>query len=308
MPPTLVQQPTPTQVQPAAPVSTPEAVKPTETPVIKEESILKRAATKQEPGPTTPQVEEMPKVTLSIDEVKDPVARQILQKKLEEANKGISEAFGKVGAEKSKYIQEVETLRKQLESQTNKRYTTSDVQALLQRQDFVQAATELQNSIAPQGVQQDTWSSWTPEEKQAFSRQQQETDSLKQQLFAMQQSQVQSQADGELKTEYPDYDSGKVNEFYQRAYTNQLTPKQLREAVYWATNGKELVGRAYELGKQDKSTFIQEKLNGISPNGVNITPTTMNAVEKKDGQRSSTTFSSHAHKVLDMLRNMPTRK
>ena len=306
---TLVQQPKPTQVTPAAAVSTqkaPEApvAAPKETTAPKE-SLVKRAASVAQ---TTPPAAEAPKVTLDTNDVKDPVAKQILEKKLEEANRAIAESFGKVGQEKSKYIAEVETLRKQLEANTNKRYTTADVQALLQRQDFVEAATQLQTQLAPQGVSQETWSSWTPEEKHAFQQQQAKTQQLEQTLMQMQQSQVLSQADIELKQEYPDYDVTKINGFYQKAYANELTPRQIREAVYWATNGKDLVERAYTLGKQDGNSNTQEKLSGLSANGLNITPTTITSVERKPGERSSQAFSSHAHSVLNMLRNLPRKQ
>lgn len=316
MPQTFVQQPAPTQApQPAAPVSTPQQAQvvvatpaPAPTPEAKpEESILKRTiAAAQAPQPAA--TNEPPRVAISIDDVKDPVARQILEAKLAEANKGISEAFGKIGSEKSRYMSELDQVRKQLEAETNKRYTVSDVEQLLNRPDFIESAQQLQSRIAPQGVTQEAWSSWTDQEKQAFHRQQQETQSLKQQLEFMQQSQVMAAVDNELKSEYPDYDPAHVNEFYRKSQQNLLTPKQIREAIYWATNGKDLVSRAYELGTKDGKTNFTEKVNGLSPNGgLNVTHTNSNSVDRKPGDRSSSVFSSHAHRVLDMIKSLPKR-
>lgn len=308
MPPTIVQQPQPTAAPAAsAPVSTtttPTTV--TIAPAEVKESVLKRAATVPTNSAGTalpPTGNEPPKVAISIEDIKDPIARQILEKKLEEANKGISEAFGKVGAEKSKYLQEIEKLK----AETNRGWTPERLQQEINKQDFMQSATTLQNSLAPQGVQQDTWSSWSQEEKQAFQNQQRETQMLRAELQSMQQSQTLTAVDIELKQEYPDFDSVKVNQFYQKAQQNQLSPREMREAVYWATNGKALVERAYELGKSDKTTINQERVNGISPNGVNMTPTVGNTVERKPGERSGNAFARHGHGVLDMLRAMPKR-
>lgn len=300
MPETLVQPPKPQSQAPA-----PESTKPQEAPKLetKSDDLIKRVAAVQ--APEKPKSE--PKVSISLEDVKDPQARQMLEAKLAEANAAISKTFGEIGAEKSKYIQEVESLRKQLEASTKRTYTVRDVEELLQRPDFIQSANELQSKIAPQGVAQETWSSWTPEEKQAFQRQQDETRTLKAQLEAMQQSQVLSQVDGELVGEFPDYDPKQINEFYQKAQSNQMSPKDIRRAVYFATNAEKLISRAYELGRQDNKTTIQEKVNGMSSSGLNITPTTMASVERRPGERSSSAFSSHAHKVLDMIKNMPKK-
>lgn len=310
MPPTIVQQPAPTQAKPAATVSTttPTTTQnqpaPNAAPIQEQpkESVIKRAASTQ-PAPAATPSNEAPKVSVSLDDVKDPVARQILEKKLEEANRGVSEAFGKIGAEKSKYLLEVEKLK----AEVGRPWTPERLQQELSRQDFIQSATTLQNSVAPQGVDQEAWSSWTAQEKQAFQGQQSETRALKAQLEFMQQSQVLSAVDTDLKTEYPDYDPARVNEFYQKAQQNQFSPKEMREAIYWATNGKALVERAYALGLTDKATTVQEKINGMSHNGLNMTPTTSNTVERKPGERSSNVFASHGHKVLEMLRTMPRK-
>lgn len=302
MPPVAPAQQTQASPTTALPTQT-ESQKPIEPSSI---DLVKRAASipQQE---QKPQANEAPKVSLTMDEVKDPAARAILEKKLAEANTAISKTFGEIGADKAKYMQEVETLRKQLEASTNKKFTSRDVQDLLQRPDFVQAATELQASIAPQGVSTEAWSSWSPEEKQAFQRQQQEVQALRAQLDSQQHSQVISQADEQLKVQYPDYDSSKVNDFYRRAERNELNPTELREAVYWAINGKNLVSRAYNMGQEDKNSNLKEQLNGLSPQGINMTPTTQVVVERKPGERTSSAFSQHAHKVLEMLRNQPRK-
>lgn len=299
---TIVQQPKPTASQAPAPVSTP-AVNATVVPAVEaKDSVIKRAAAIPTPAPST-NGNEPPKVSISMDDVKDPLARQILEKKLEEANKGVSEAFGKVGAEKSKYLQEIEKLK----AETNRPWTPERLQQEINKQDFIQSATSLQSSLAPQGVPQETWSALSPEDKQLILQAKQEAALARQEVFQMQQSQVLTTVDTELKQEYPDYDSAPINAFYQKAQSNQLTPKEMREAVYWAINGRKLCERSYELGRQDNKTTIQEKINGISPNGLNITPTMGNTVERKPGERSGNVFAAHGHKVLEMLRSMPRK-
>lgn len=303
MPETIVQQPK--QAAPQAPaVSTPAPE--TAPKEVTAGDIIKRATTPKPAATGEPQVSDAPKVSVSLDDIKDPVARQILEKKLQEANQGIAKTFGEIGAEKQKYLKEVEALRQQLNAQTNKRYTTRDVQDLLSRPDFVQAATELQQSVAPQGYTQESWSALSPEDKALLNSQRQETDSLKQQLTQMQQSQVISQVDARLRETYPDYDPAQIDSFYQRAASQQMTVDEVREAIYLGQNAKRLISQAYEFGRQDNP--IKDKVAGISQMGLNVTPTSGNTVERKPGERSSNVFSAHAHRVLEMLKANPQKR
>jgi hypothetical protein len=310
---TLVQQP-----KEATKVATP-AVSTQTTPPVQpameakpEDSFIKRVSQKSNPTPTPGEAQtQPPSISITMEDVKDPIARQILEKKMAEANKGISEAFGKVGAEKSKYIQEVDKIKSELEKvrrESNQPWTPQRLQQELNKQDFVQSATTLQSQVAPQGMAQETWSALTPEEKQSIVATQQKTTMLEQQLAAMQQSQVMSSLDSELKQEYPDYEPSQIREFYQKAQSNQISTKDMLKSIYYATNAEKLISRAYELGRQDRESTIKEKITGISPMGINATPTTSVDVEHKPGERSSRMFSQHAYRVLEMIKNMPKKQ
>lgn len=269
------------------------------------ESSTKKDATSSD---TTTAQQEAPKVSVSLDDVKDPAARQILEKKLQEANLGISKTFGELGVEKQKYVKEAETLRRQLESATNQPWTPQRVQELLNRQDFVQAAQTLQATVAPNGWQgsQEDWSNLNQQEKAQFQNVVQETSLLRQQMGQM----LQSQVDSQLKTKYPDYNPQEVDDFMRRAQANQLTPEEIREAVHLAKNAHRYIQQAYEFAMQDKTINLNEKLNGttsIGSTGLNITPSSTTP-ERKPGERSGTHFSRVAWDNLQKLKAILPQK
>lgn len=230
------------------------------TPLTAQEVIQRASKVQQEasPAPNT----EAPKVNVSLDDVKDPIARQLLEKKLAEANSAISKTFGEIGAEKSKHLQEIERLK----SEATKGWTAQRLQEELRRQDFIQAAQTLQAQAAPQGWEgsHEEWSALSPQEKQQF-----QSIVANQQNMARQMEQMlQSQVDATLKTKYPDYDSKAIDDFLSRA--GSLPPDQVRELVHKAINAERWAKQAYELAMQDKSVTFQEKLNGSAiPNGMN---------------------------------------
>lgn len=285
MPPTIVQQPAPT-AQPIAPapvstpvvVQTPEAVKPVE---IKSEDLIKRASS------ITPQetpTNEAPRVSVSLDDVKDPVAKQILEKKLAEANAAIAKTFGEVGADKAKVLQEVDRLKAEM----TKPWTPQRLQEELRRQDFVQSAQQLQASVAPPGWEgtHDEWSALNTSEKQQFQNLVTNQSHLTQQMATL----LQSQVDSVLKTKYPDYDPVSVDDFIRKASAGQIPPDQIREFVHKAMNAERWVKQAYGFAMQDKAVNLQEKINGSTTMGITAS-LTQEKPTKAAGESDRTFFS-----------------
>lgn len=295
-----VQQPTQAPATPAPAVSTPEAVKPSE---VTAENIIQRSSARP-PVSQTPANAEAPRVTVSMDDIKDPIARQIIEKKLHEANAGIAKTFGEMGADKLKYVKEAETLRKQLESSTNQSWTPQRVQELLNRPDFVQAAQTLQTTVAPQGWQGSTeeWSALNSNEKAQFQGVLNSQRALESQMGQM----LQSQIDATLRTKYPDYSSKEVDDFIREAQGGSVSPDRIREAVHLALNAPRYIKQAYDFALQDKTATITEKLNGATQLGLNVTPSQA-PVAKNTGERSGSHFSRMAWQNLLNLKGAPQK-
>lgn len=275
MPPTPTQQPAP-QAAPAVPVA--PAVTPQEAP---KEDILQRVS-KVAVKPNEPS--ESPKVTVSMDDIKDPIARQVLEKRLAEANESISKTFGQVGADKAKLMKQVE----ELQGKINQTWTPQRLQQELSRQDFVQAAQALQAQAPPNGWDgsQAEWSALTPNEKQQFQNIVANQNNLAQQMNGL----LQSQVDTTLKTKYPDYDPTQVDSFYRESQEGRVQPDRIREMIYKALNYDTHVQRAYDFAVQDKTSLNQDRVNGMTPNA---SPTTLSAnkPEKQPGESSQSWLS-----------------
>lgn len=275
MNPTTTQQVAPQTVP--APVATP--VTPQEVVIeAPKEDILKRVAT----NATVPN--DAPKVSVSMDDIKDPAARQVLEKRLAEANASISKTFGEVGADKAKLMKQVE----QLQAELNQPWTPQRLQQHLNKQDFRQSAESLQAQAAPNGWEgsQAEWSTLTPGEKQQFQNLVASQNNLTQQMNQM----LQSQVDIQLKTKYPDYDPSEVDSFYRESAEGRVAPDRIREMIYKALKYETHINRAVEITKADKLALNQERVNGMA---INTSPTTLSAnkPEKQAGESTQSWLS-----------------
>lgn len=275
MPPTLTQQPAPQTPAPAAAPVTPAVTPQVQAQVVETtkqpEDILKRVSQKETPA--EPASSDAPKVSVAMEDIKDPVARQILEKRLAEANESISKTFGQVGADKAKLMKQVE----ELQGKINQSWTPQRLQQELARQDFVQSAQALQAQAPPTGWDgtQAEWSSLTASEKQQFQNIVASQQTLTQQMNHM----LQSQVDAQLKTQYPDYDPTPIDAFYRESLEGRVPTDRIREMIYKALNYENHVKRAYGFAMQDKTSLNQERVNGMTPQA---TPATLsqNAPEK----------------------------
>lgn len=151
-------------------------------------------------------------------------------------------------------------------------WTTDRVQQLLNDQTFVASAQEIAQKQAlaqnptGSGLQDQEWSALTDVERKQF--------------YAIQQNQVQMQAqmntmlskqeDQNLMTRYKNYDASaidKAQDDYAKGRVNAT-----REHVHKILDYDDAVKRAYEMGKEDRQTDIQGKVDASTlPNGVNTT-------------------------------------
>lgn len=297
MPPTTMQQPAP-QTASAAPVTpavTPQVQAPV-TPVVEvqktPEDILKRVS---QPAAAV-STNEAPKVTVSIEDVKDPVARQILEKRLAEANASIAKTFGEVGADKAKLLKQVEDMQSRL----NQGWTPQRLQQELNKQDFINSAQSLQAQAAPTGWDgtQAEWSSLTPGEKQQFQNIVASQQTLTQQMNQM----LQSQVDQQLKTQFPDYDPSQVDSFYKESFEGRVGQDRIREMIYKALNYEKHINRAVELTMQDKLALNQERVNGMA---LQTTPASIspNAPEKQPNESTQQWLSRKVKWTLGQIGN-----
>lgn len=245
---------------PTQPQAAPATTEGTSVQPITANDIIQRQA--KEPK-ATPQAE--PAVKLSLDDVKDPAARQILEAKMKEANDAISRKFGEIGGEKAQLLREMETLKNEM----NKPWTPSRIQELMNRPDFIQAAQQAAQVSAPENWTgtNDQWSNLSQSEQAQFRQLAQSQKALEAQLTQMQLSQV----DEKLRTRFPDYNPQDVDTFIKDALDGRISNDQLREFVYKAKNFDRHVEESYKYGLKDRNGNIQEKLNGSTNLGLSST-------------------------------------
>lgn len=285
---------TPAAPAPAAPAqpaaqAAPEVAK-------QQPDLLTRVSTPEAAKPTAPG--EAPKVSVALDDIKDPVARKLVENRLEEANKKIMQTFGEVGADKSKLMKQVEELNSKLAASST--WTPQRLQQELNRPDFIQAAQYIQAQAAPptwRGSQEE-WSGLNEHEKAAISNATQETQALRQQMSQL----LISQIDGSLRAKYPDYDPQKVNDFVTRAQSGSMSLDEIREYVHLGMNAKSYSDKAYQLGLTDRTVDVTEKINGLTPNTALNTQASPDKPTRQPGEHSRNFLSRLTSWNLDQIK------
>ena len=263
-----------TKATPAQAQSTPESKS---VPEVKEDLVTRASKVKLE-NVTVP-VEE-PKFDLNdIEKISDPVAKEQALRAYKSFQRGFNEKY-----------QEIANIRKELETmkqQTNS-WTPDRIKQVINNPDFIQASQAvLQEQNPPNSGMNDTeWSSLTASEKKQWQAMQSELTSLKQ---AQAQQQILSNfktQDETLKPRYANYDPNAVD-----VITNELlTGKRqaTREDLWKSLDYDNAVKRAYELGKQDGGSNINDKVNASAYDGLSTgkPATDIPVAEKNEGVTS----------------------
>lgn len=195
---------------------------------------------------------------ISLDEIKDPIQKSILEKKIKDLESGYNKKFMQVAEERKK----AEAMRLELESKLNKPITREYVQELLKRPDFIQAAQEeyqsKMGSQAPENWEgtQEQWSNLSDSDKHAFNHLRNQVNSL----LSQQQLTANAQEHDKVKSKFHDYDPQLVDKFLQDS--SSLSGERIKELVWKAINYEKHMERAYKLAYEDKSGTIKEKING----------------------------------------------
>lgn len=204
-----------------------------------------------------------------LDEIKDPVARQKLEAKFKDWERGFYKKY-----------QELAEERKRVQEQVNQPWTPQRLQQEIQRQDFIDSAKIVQSQIAPptfEGTQTD-WDGLSDQKRQEFANLQMQVRNQQTQLSNM----ASAQEDEHLKTKYPNYDPTSVNQAIQ----DMLQGRRIatREDIHKVINYERDIKRAYQLAIQDKAANVQEKFNGSTNLGLS-TQTHQKPPDIKPGER-----------------------
>ena len=158
------------------------------------------------------------------------------------------------------------------ERELSQPWTTERVAKLLNDQTFITSAQEVAQRQAlaqnpnGSGMQDQEWSALTDGERRQF--------------YAVQQNQIQMQSqmnqllarqeDINLMNRYKNYEASKIDKLQQDLIQGNV--RATREHLHKVLDYDDAIDRAYNMGKQDRQTEIQEKVNASSlANGVNTT-------------------------------------
>lgn len=271
--------------EPAKAVATqvaPEAAKPSEVKAenVKASDILKRASSELAESKPSVASEELPQLG-SLDDIKDPIARALVEKKYKDLLSGYNKKFEQLAEERKTLAREKEKLAQP--------WTPERVNQLLSDPKFVESAQSIAEQRAPQQWQgsSEEWSALAPQEQQAFKMMQNQVQSL---MLQQSQSQVK-EIDNELKSTYPDYDPEMINGFAQKYDRGEIDTRGLRELVYKGLNFEKAVERAYQLASKDRNGIISDKMNASSQASAISTTTVGDKPVMEKGESSAKFFS-----------------
>ena len=192
-----------------------------------------------------------------IESIADPKAKEIAIKAYKSMQSGATKKY-----------QEIAQIRKDLEVklQNETNWTPERIQKELNNPQFIQAAQKVAETMQnPQnsGLTNEEFSALSDREKAEIVMLKNEVNSLKQ---ANNHAFI-SQHDAQLKSKYSDYDAKVIDDTLAKLATAQ--PHELREWIYKAVLHDTHVKNAYEMAKQEKLQLNQERVNGLSPTGLN---------------------------------------
>lgn len=293
-------QQAPQQVQQAAQPASPDKSK-MEIP----SDLSKRLSTPstQQPQQQQPQEPDSPRVEISIDDIKDPVQKSIVQKhleaKLKEANDKIKRTFGELGTEKTRLMGQIDQLNKQLDQVKNKQFTVGDIPQLINRPDFVQAVQTYQQQLAPDGWSktQEEWSALSDNDKQLMQQALSESRATRAQLNQMQMSSYHT----DLKTQYADYNPNEVEDLITRANSGQLSQKEIFELTYKALKADEKARAAYQMGWEERNKLNSDRMNGATLSSGVQTTTSEEPLQRNQDEKTRSFFKRIAERNLSRI-------
>lgn len=237
-----------------------------ETPVkpegtqVSAKDILSRMG--QEPPKVDPEL--APIETPKFDDIKDPVAKALVEKRLKELESGYNKKYEDL-ANKRK---EAEALKAQQDV-----WNQEKLDRALKDPTFVSLVQARQQQVASQQApatwegSSEEWSALTSEEKQQFAQLNNRLNVQEQMMSQM----LKSEEDLKLKQTYPDYDPGVVDRIQQDLMAGRM--QATREHLWKVANFETAVERAYRLGLQDRKLEINDKFNAsTSPSNRSVTP------------------------------------
>lgn len=185
----------------------------------------------------------------------------------------------------NKKFQELAELRKTYEAKVNEKWTPSKIQELLNNPDFVMSAQSIVQSQAPKGsgMTDQEWSALSDSDKAKFQQLEAKQNQMEQLLL----KERQSKEDEVLKSKYPDYAPDVVDTTVSKLVRGEMNAT--REDIWKVINYDNHVRRAYELGKQDASVDVREKMGASSMDGFSTT-TPQDKIEPIKGEKNSDFF------------------
>lgn len=224
-----------------------------------------------------------------IDKITDPVAREYVER-LQKSLVG----------DYTKKTQAIAEEKKRLEE--TKRWTPERIQQeLLNNQEFLSAAQQIQATQNPpnSGLTDEQFSSLTDKEKAEIA-------SLKSELTSLKQNNVQAtiraeitQTDAQLRSKFADYNPVEIDRATQELAG--MTLSGIREYVYKAQFHDEHVKAAYEMGKEDGRGITQNKIGGMSQEGMASTSNDVAPIKNK-GESDQAFFVRIAKARLEQSR------
>lgn len=260
--------PAPTEAKPESKI---------ESPAISSSDILKRQALKTEKiDQVGAPVAEPTESLVSLDDIKDPVARAITEKKIKDLESGYNKKY-----------QTVAQLRKEAEDLKFKysNWTPQRLAEELRKPEFVQAMQALQQTAPPNSFEGsvEEWSALSDTEKARMKQMEQEQRSLQSQLAQMKQK----EEDIEIKKIYPDFEPEVVDQAIRGLSDGTITAS--RADIWKVVNHDKNVEKGYQFGYEDGYKKALEKLNGSTSleGNLNVTQADQIPDEVRKGGFSS---------------------
>lgn len=273
--PNIMQTARPVEPKVEAPVIETKPEAKFEAPTIKSSDILSRSSGKPQ-EPATPVAPEEGMAQVSLDDIKDPVAKAIIDKKIKDLESGYNKKY-----------QTVAQLRKEAEDLKFKysNWTPQRLAEELRKPEFVQAMQTLQQTAPPSNFEGNVedWSGLNENEKARILANERETKQLQVQLAQMKQK----EEDIEIKKLYPDFEPQVVDEAIRGLSDGSITAS--RADIWKVVNHDKNVEKGYQFGYEDGYKKALEKLNGSTHlNGnLNVTPLDQVPEEVRKGGFSS---------------------
>ena len=252
------------------------------------DDLLKRVAAFK-PSEAQPPSTEVPLSDIKLDDIKDPTARAIVEKKNKDLERGFTKKF-----------EELANIRKQYEARQTEdaNWTPERIQKLLNDPTFVQAAQTVagvQPGTKQAGLSDTEWSALSETEKAKINEMQNQLRNIQQ----MHLQSVKAQEDAQLKAKYATYNSQAVD-----IITNDLLQGRVnatREHLFKVLDYENAVQRAYELGRQDAKAKTEEKVNSMSYVGNTGTQVSSSGIAPEKGESNSSFWNKIVMKNLSLV-------